>query len=277
MFRNKKGEVSIPKIVTMSAIALVIVILCMCSFVKVPTGHTGVITTFGRVENYTFDAGVHFKAPWQKVIKMDNRIQKHSVELSCFSSDIQEVTVNYTLNYQISKANAMTIYATIGKEYFDTVITPNISEAVKVSTAKFTAESLVNDRSKLAVSIEENLTELLLKYNIEVIGTSIEDIDFTDAFTNAVEAKQVAQQEKLKAQTVAEQKVIEANASAEVKKINVDAEAYEIQVRADAEAEANKKINASLSQNLIDYVRANAWDGKYPTYYGGDGALIDLR
>ena len=277
MFRNKKGEVSIPKIVTMSAIALVIVILCMCSFVKVPTGHTGVITTFGRVENYTFDAGVHFKAPWQKVIKMDNRIQKHSVELSCFSSDIQEVTVNYTLNYQISKANAMTIYATIGKEYFDTVITPNISEAVKVSTAKFTAESLVNDRSELAVSIEENLTELLLKYNIEVIGTSIEDIDFTDAFTNAVEAKQVAQQEKLKAQTVAEQKVIEANASAEVKKINVDAEAYEIQVRADAEAEANKKINASLSQNLIDYVRANAWDGKYPTYYGGDGALIDLR
>ena len=277
MFRNKNGEVSIPKIVTMSAIALVVVILCMCSFVKVPTGHTGVITTFGRVENYTFDAGVHFKAPWQKVIKMDNRIQKHSVELSCFSSDIQEVTVNYTLNYQISKANAMTIYATIGKEYFDTVITPNISEAVKVSTAKFTAESLVNDRSKLAVSIEENLTELLLKYNIEVIGTSIEDIDFTDAFTNAVEAKQVAQQEKLKAQTVAEQKVIEANASAEVKKINVDAEAYEIQVRAEAEAEANKKINASLSQNLIDYVRANAWDGKYPTYYGGDGALIDLR
>ena len=277
MFRNKNGEVSIPKIVTMSAIALVVVILCMCSFVKVPTGHTGVITTFGRVENYTFDAGVHFKAPWQKVIKMDNRIQKHSVELSCFSSDIQEVTVNYTLNYQISKANAMTIYATIGKEYFDTVITPNISEAVKVSTAKFTAESLVNDRSKLAVSIEENLTELLLKYNIEVIGTSIEDIDFTDAFTNAVEAKQVAQQEKLQAQTVAEQKVIEANASAEVKKINVDAEAYEIQVRAEAEAEANKKINASLSQNLIDYVRANAWDGKYPTYYGGDGALIDLR
>lgn len=277
MFRNKNGEVSIPKIATMSAIALVIIILCMCSFVKVPTGHTGVITTFGRVENYTFDAGVHFKAPWQKVIKMDNRIQKHTVELSCFSSDIQEVTVNYTLNYQISKANAMTIYATIGKEYFDTVITPNISEAVKVSTAKFTAESLVNDRSKLAVSIEENLTELLLKYNIEVIGTSIEDIDFTDAFTNAVEAKQVAQQEKLKAQTVAEQKVIEANASAEVKKINVDAEAYEIQVRADAEAEANKKINASLSQNLIDYVRANAWDGKYPTYYGGNGALIDLR
>ena len=146
-----------------------------------------------------------------------------------------------------------------------------------MASAKYTAESLINDRGKLATDIETNLISLLTPYNIEVVGTSIEDIDFTDAFTNAVEAKQVAQQEKLKAQTVAEQKVIEANAAAEVKKINVDAEAYEIQVRADAEAEANKKINASLSQNLIDYTRAQRWDGKYPTYFGGDSALIDLR
>jgi len=128
----------------------------------------------------------------------------------------------------------------------------------------------------------------LEQYNIEVVGTSIEDIDFTDAFTNAVEAKQVAQQEKLRAQTVAEQQIIEANASADVKKVQAnadaeackiaaDAEAYEIEVKANAEAEANRKIVESLSDKLIDYVRANAWNGEYPTYYGGDGALIDLR
>lgn len=277
MFSNKNGEISVKRIVGCAIAALIVLVLILGCFIRVPTGHTGVVSTFGRVENYTLDAGVHFKAPWQKVIKMDNRIQKHSVEMSCFSSDIQEVKVNYTLNYQISKTNAMTIYATIGREYFDTVITPNISEAVKVASAKYTAESLINDRGRLATDIETNLISLLAPYNIEVVGTSIEDIDFTDAFTNAVEAKQVAQQDKLKAQTVAEQKVIEANAAAEVKKINVDAEAYEIQVRADAEAEANKKINASLSQNLIDYTRAQRWDGKYPTYFGGDGALVDLR
>lgn len=277
MFHDKHGNLSVPRILIPVISLFIVLIVVLCSFTKVPTGHTGVLTTFGRVENYTLDAGIHFKAPWQRVVKMDNRVQKHSVELSCFSSDIQEVKVIYTLNYQISKTNAMTIYATIGQDYFDTVITPNISEAVKVSAAKFTAESLVNDRSRLASNIETSLNNLLTPYNIEVVGTSIEDIDFTDAFTNAVEAKQVAQQDKLKAQTVAEQQVIEANAAAEVKKINVDAEAYEIQVRADAEAEANKKINASLSQNLIDYTRAQRWDGKYPTYFGGDSALIDLR
>ena len=287
-FLDKHGDVRYGRIIGLSIAALFIVIMLLCSFTKVPTGHTGVITTFGKVADYTLDSGIHFKAPWQKIIKMDNRVQKHSVELSCFSSDIQEVNVLYTINYQISKADAMTIYATIGETYFDTVITPIISEAVKVSAAKFTAESLVNDRSQLASNIEENLIALLTPYNIEVVGTSIEDIDFTDAFTNAVEAKQVAQQEKLKAQTVAEQQVIEANAAAEVKKVNAnaeaeakkiaaDAEAYEIEVKANAEAEANRKIIESLTDELIDYVRANNWDGKYPTYYGNGNALIDLR
>lgn len=287
-FMTKDGDVRYGRIIAIIIGVIAALIVVFGCFTKVPTGHTGVITTFGRVENYTLDAGVHFKAPWQKVIKMDNRIQKHSIDLNCFSSDIQEVNVKYTVNYQISKSNAMTIYGTIGENYFDTVITPNISEAVKVAAAKFTAESLVNDRSQLASNIEENLISLLTPYNIEVVGTSIEDIDFTDAFTNAVEAKQVAQQEKLKAQTVAEQQVIEANAAAEVKKVNAnadaeakkiaaDAEAYEIEVKANAEAEANRKIIESLTDDLIDYVRANNWDGKYPTYFGGDGALVDLR
>ena len=81
----------------------------------VPTGHTGIVTVFGKVEDKTYEAGVHFTAPWVEVINMDNRNQKASVELSCFSSDIQEVSVTYTLNYQISKANAQTIYKEIDR------------------------------------------------------------------------------------------------------------------------------------------------------------------
>ena len=124
-------------------IGLIIVISALLStlcIVKVPTGHTGVVVTFGKVENYTLDSGVHFKAPWQSVIKMDNRIQKETVGLSAFSKDIQEVNMIYTVNYQISKNEAMTIYSTIGKEYYSTVISPSVMEAVKTVTAKYTAD-----------------------------------------------------------------------------------------------------------------------------------------
>ena len=266
---SKKGVVA--------AIALVIAAaLCVLSCVTtVPTGHTGVVTTFGHVENFTLDAGVHMVKPWQQVVKMDNRVQKQTVKLACFSSDIQEVNMAYTINYQIRKADAMTLYSTVGVAYYDTVVSPNIAEAVKVATARYTAEELVGMRDELANAIELILSEKLEQYNIEVVSTSIEDMDFTDAFTDAVEAKQVAQQNKLKAQTEAEQRVIEANAAAEVKKVQADAEAYEVLARADAEAEANRKISESLTRDLIDYNYAQHWDGKLPMMMSGsDGAVI---
>ena len=294
-FFVKDDELRIGRIIGVVAAALLIAILLLTSIAKVPTGHTGVITTFGRVENYTFDSGVHFKAPWQRVINMDNRIQKNSVALSCFSSDIQEVNITYTVNYQISKTDAMTIYSNIGKNYFDTVVAPNISEAVKVSAAKYTAESLVNDRSSLATNIENILTELLSRYNIEVVGTSIEDLDFTDAFTNAVEAKQVAAQNKLKAETEQAQKTMEQQASAERAIIAAEAEAKQaviaanadlevVQIQAEAslyagqrEAEMNQRIAEALTPNLIKYYWIKQWDGQLPTTMLDDNANVMLN
>lgn len=263
---------------------LCVVLACVTS---VPTGNTGIVTTFGQVENYVLDAGLSMKAPWQKVIKMDNRIQKKNVELACFSSDIQEVSISYTVNYQIDKANAMNIYKSIGTNYFSTVIEPSITEAVKEVTALYTAEDLVGNREDLSNAIEKVLAARLLPYNINVIDTSIEDMDFTDAFTNAVEAKQVAQQNKLKAETEAQQKIVEAEAAAKVKtveaqaqadadKIKAEADAYQIKVKADAEAEANKKVAESLTKSLIDYEYAQSWDGKYPTYVAGDSGFIPV-
>ena len=262
---TKRGAIAAVGLV---AAAALIVLSCVTT---VPTGHTGVVTTFGHVENYTLDAGVHMVKPWQQVVKMDNRVQKQTVKLACFSSDIQEVNMSYTINYQIRKADAMTLYSTVGVSYYDTVVAPNIAESVKVATARYTAEELVGMRDELANAIELILSEKLEQYNIEVVSTSIEDMDFTDAFTDAVEAKQVAQQNKLKAQTEAEQRVIEANAAAEVKKVQADAEAYEVLARAEAEAEANRKISESLTRDLIDYNYAQNWDGRLPSILSGQG------
>ena len=260
-----------------SGIAALILFIILClSVCKIPTGHTGVVTSFGKVQNYTLDAGIHMKAPWQRVIKMDNRVQKQSIELSCFSSDIQEVKIVYTVNYQIDKANAMTIYSTIGKEYYDIAVVPNITESVKVVTAKFTAEKLVGTREKLAQAIEQDLTERLKDYNIELVSTSIEDMDFTDAYTNAVEAKQVAQQNKLKAETEAEQKVIEAEANAEVARIKAQGNADAKKIAAEAEAKANEMLSKSLTDKVLKNKWYEKWDGKYPQVVSDGGTIIEF-
>lgn len=224
------------------------VLLALVSCVRtVPTGHTGIVTTFGKVEDITYEAGVHFCAPWQEVVNMDNRNQKSSVDLSCFSSDIQEVNVTYTINYQISKSNAQTIYKEIGIGYYDVIIAPRIQEAVKSEFAKYTAEELLNMRSQLSGDIRTLLTTQLEAYNVVVIDASIEDLDFSDAFTDAVEAKQVAEQKSKQAKIEQEQKNMEAEAAAKRAQIEAEAEATVAKIAAEADLEV-VKIQADAAE-----------------------------
>ena len=256
----------------------------------VPTGQTGIVTTFGRVENYTLDAGVHFISPWKSVTKMDNRTQVATIEMQSFSSDIQEVKIKYTVNYQINKENAQVIYKTIGTDYYNTVMTPKIQEAVKSVFARYNAEKLIESRGNLSKEIESILIGELSSYNIEVVTTSLEDIDFTDAFTNAVEAKQVAEQNKLKTTTEQETANIQAEAEAkrQVIKAQADADSSILAAKADAEVQkigadaaeyAGKKDAAILSAvgeqlnsypDLIKYLYYQHWNGKLPDTMLGD-------
>ncbi len=248
-----------------------VVLAVLCTFfgciTSVTTGNTGVVTTFGKVEDFTLEAGFHLKAPWHSVIEMDNRVQKTTVTLSCFSSDIQEVSMVYTVNYQIDKSNAQEIYKTIGKDYYLTIVDPNIHEAVKVATAKYTAEQLVQTRSDLAKNIEDLLQVSLSNYNIKVASTAIEDMDFTDAFTNAVEAKQVAEQKKKQAEIEQAQALAqaennkkiamtEAEAAAEVAKIQAEADREVAQISADSAEYQGKKEAAIALQRLASI---NGW------------------
>ena len=263
-------------IILATIIFIVALVVFFNSYCVIGTGETGILTTFGHVEAGTLQAGVHWKLPYQHVVKMNNRVQKSSETLQCFSKDIQEVNVLYTVNYRISATNASEIYKTIGTEYYSTIVVPNILECVKEEAARYTAEELVSSREKLAMNVQESLSIKLADYNIELVATSIEDLDFTDAFTNAVEAKQVAQQNKLKAQTEAEQKIVEANADAEKRKIEADANAYEIEKQAEAQAKANEMLANSLTRGVLTYKFYEKWNGVLPSVTAGNDLSMIL-
>ena len=252
LFYGLKKNKTVLRTIAPLAACLVAAILAAASCVRtVPTGHTGIVTVFGKVKDQTYEAGVHFCAPWEEVVNMDNRNQKASVDLLCFSSDIQEVSVTYTVNYQISKQNAQMIYKEIGVSYYETVITPSIQEAVKSEFAKYTAEELLNNRSKLSTDIRNTLTAELSAYNIVMIDSSIENLDFSDVFTDAVEAKQVAEQKSKQAKIEQEQKNMEAEAAA--KRAEIDAQAAaavaEIEAKAAAAVQSSSRIQHSQERS----------------------------
>lgn len=277
------------KTIPIIAILVALALLGVSLFVtQVPTGFTGVLTTFGRVEDRALDPGLNVKMPWQKIVTIDNREQRIPFQFSSFSSDIQQTSVSGSINIQVNPKSAMTLYSSVGMKYSDTLVAPRLFENVKIVIGRYTAENLIAKRDLLADEVLTLMKSDLENYGINVISISIEDIDFTDSFTNAIEAKQVATQDKLRAQTVQEQATMEAEAQAErqriaaqaeadVAKIQADADAYATTTRATAEAEANAKINASLTQDLIEYVQANNWNGQLPTtFMGGDAGTVPI-
>lgn len=295
---NKIGErtetvANIPGIIISAAVVLIALILVLSCITTVPTGYTGILTTFGRVEDVTMSAGVHFIAPWQRVIKLDNRTQKVDITTQTFSADIQQVDVAMSVNYCIDQSTAQELYKTVGEKYYDTVLYPRILENTKAVFAKYTAEELVANRNVLSGEIQELLKSDAARYGIQIVNFSVEDIDFTDAFTNAVEAKQVAAQNKLTAETeqaqktmeqeqIAKRRIIDANAAAEEARIQAEADLEVTKIQADAaeyaglkEAAKNKAISEWLTDTLIKYYYIQQWDGKLPqTMLSGDTTML---
>ena len=277
-----------------SFIALIVALILAFSMIKtVPTGYTGILTTFGKVEPNTVSAGVHVIAPWQKIVKLDNRTQKVSVETDTFSKDIQQVKVSLAVNFCIDQTTAQELYKTVGVNYYESVVLPRILENVKAVVAEYSAENLVAKRGELSDEILTRLTDDAAAYGINIISISVEDIDFTDEFTDAVERKQVATQNKLAAETEqaqktmeeqaaadravisakakAEQDVIAANAELEVTKIQAEAALY----AGEKEAEMNKRIAESLTPNLVKYYYIKQWEGVLPkTVLGEDNSFM---
>ena len=149
------------------------------------------------------------------------------------------------------------------------------------------------------------MTEKLSSYNIVVIDTSLENLDFSDAFTDAVEAKQVAEQKSKQAEIEQTQALMEAeykariseteaNAAATVAKIAAQADLDIVKIQADAAEYAGMKDAAVIGQikevftvdpehmtnddirNLLMYYYILEWNGELPQTYIGTEELYNM-
>lgn len=289
------------------ALVLAAIILITSCMSTVPTGHTGILTTFGRVEDVSLGNGLNFHKPWQNVVTMTNKEQKFTEANVSFSKDLQEVTYTYTVKYNLLPNAAPKIYKTVGENYFDILVKPQVNNSVKVAFGKREAEEMTENRSIIQAEINEAVSEYATGYGIEA-KVFLDDFDFTDAYTNAIEAKQVAEQEALRDKTqqqmeterakqLAERTKIQAENDAAIRKINADADAEAARVKAQADfevaqleadavayagqkqAEATAALAAAITEEVVAYEYAQNWSGDLPTYMmGANGALpiIDI-
>lgn len=247
------------------AILFVLLVVANC-FTIVDAGHTGVVVTLGKVNEDVLQEGLHIKAPFvQQIVKIDNRIIKLEVDTEAFSKDLQTVETTLAINYRVDTSKSYSIYKNIGARYEDVLVVPAVNEVLKAITAQYTAEESVTNRSLISDGLVNGLNEKLNSIGLFVTDVNIINFDFSAAFINAIEEKQVAQQQLLKAETEKQTAITNAEAQAETTRI-----------KAEAEADANNKIKASLNEDIIRSKFYDKWDGKLPQAMGSDSVITNI-
>ncbi len=243
---------------------LAILIFLFNSFEVVGAGERGVVfSKLGGVQEGVRGEGLQFKIPLvQDIIAMDVKIQKSETDASASSKDLQTVHSRIALNYHIAPDRASAIYQDVGISYKERLIDPAVQEAVKATTAQFTAEELITRRGEVSAQIKNSLAERLLARNILVDEFNIVDFAFSDVFNEAIESKQTAEQAALKAQR-------------DLERIKIEAEQSITAAR--AEAEAQRLQRETITDTLLQLRAIEKWNGVLPQVSGGAVPFIDLQ
>lgn len=246
---------STKQIVTLVILGVgIILFLIINPFVFVTAGQRGIVMNWGAVSDTVLSEGIHWRTPIVQSVKtIDVRTQKEQVDSSAASKDLQTVNAKVALNYHVIPDKVNLLWQKIGADYKDRIIDPAVQEAVKSTTAKYTAEELITKRENVKDEIKTTLTARLTNEYIAVDEFSIVDFNFSESFNKAIEAKQTAVQQALQAEN-------------DLRRIKVEAEQRVAQAKAEAEA-IKIQAEAVTQQGGKDYVQLQAimkWDGKLP-------------
>jgi len=259
-----------PGLIKVVAVVIVIFVIFSGSLVIIGPGQRGVVINFGAVSPVVWDEGLHFKIPvYQRVEKMDVRVQKEQTEAAAASKDLQDTHSTIAVNFNIIPDKAGWVFQNIGRGYNERVIDPVTQEVVKAVTARYTAVELITNREKIPTEIKELLKARLLDYHISVVDVSIVNFKFSAQFTQAIENKQTAEQMALKA-------------SRDLDRIKI--EAQQKIAAAQAEAESLRLQRQNITQDLVELRRIEAmqeairkWNGVLPQVTGGAMPFIDAK
>lgn len=289
---------SLGGIATAVIIALVVIVLFVCT-VRIPAGYVGVVYNMnGGISDRTLTQGFHVISPTQNVTTYSIGIEQSYLTASkdgdssddesfeVPSNDGKGLTVDMTFTYRYDANRVADTFTRFkgqsGKDVKNSFIKPNIMSWTKEVTAKYSVIDLLGDkRATLNSELTDYLKQKFEPYGIVIESVSLINIDPDEETRSAVQKKVNAQQDlelaKIEQQTAnvnaekeKEVAITKANQEKETAQINAEAKLIEAQ----AQADANRLISQSLTPELIRQQMYDKWDGKLPTVQAGNDSSV---
>ena len=252
------------------------------SFSIIPTGSTGVKSTFGQIDANTLHSGFNWKIPIaQNIAVVNNKQQDVKFDKDKIWSETSKRTAIYykdiTVTYQINPEKSAWIYANV-TDYENNMISQAIVSSGIKSASKTLSDTDATNRAKIEPLVLRHIqTAVDEKYGAGVLHINkvvIANADFDESYSKAVAEKQKAQLAAEKQAIENEKNIKAAEAKAKIKKTNAQADADALKIKSEAQAEANKKVSSSLNDDVLTKQYIEKWDGKLPNTVAGDSSTV---
>jgi regulator of protease activity HflC (stomatin/prohibitin superfamily) len=278
------------------AIAVAIIIGIWSAFYTIDEGHVGIVKRFGEATTQV-NPGLHTKVPFADTIEeLEIRTRKNTENMKASTFEQMPVQAEVSVNWTVNRIEAFELYKGYGglDQFENRILDPRLRSATKDALARFKAEQIIQNRGQVIQKIEETLLTAMSDFPVKLDSVQIENLILPQKYLQSIETKQTeknlaaAEMHRLERQKLeAQREVNTAEAKRDAEKARADGSAYAIITEATAEAKAiklkglaeaeaiQKKAAAIKSSSvLVDYVKAQQWDGKLPTTVMGSGQDI---
>ncbi len=251
------------------------------SFVIIPTGYTGIRSTFGQISQLTVPNGLNWKIPFVQDITIVNNKQQ-DVQLGAgqiwgeSAEKVQVYAADVTVSYRLNPESSAYLYANYRD--IENVITEGmLSTAVKQAMAQLPAAQVtqrvsIEPASKL--TLQQVVDEKYGAGNISIVQLIIGSMDFEESYNTGLAAKNQALLEQEQKAIVNQTNIEAAEAEAAAARIRAQGQADAARIAAEGKAEANAIVDGSVTDNTLRQDMLDKWDGQLPdAMLGEQGAM----
>lgn len=292
-----KGFIGAVILAILIVVALILIGVCT---ERIPAGYVGVVYNMsGGVDGEILSQGWHVVAPTKKITTYSIGIEQSYLSaenkgdspkdesFSIPTSDGKTVRVNLEFSYRFDEDRVAETFTRFkgksGEDIKDTFIKPKIIAWTQEVSANYPVTDIFGDkRTQINAELDTYLREKFDPYGIIIDTVNFTDISVDDETAAAIQKKVNAQQELELANIEAETAQVQAEKDKKVAQIQADQEIIDAEAKAkatliaaEAEANANKQIAASLTEELIEKIKYERWNGELPKVSGGT-SIVDV-
>ena len=270
---NNKGQIG--TIVTV-IVFILLFIFVVGSIDTVDQSEVGVTVRFKQITG-TLDPGMHWTGFFTHTYTYDTGIQQKSIIFDRDSSAVDktgqdvygEISVNYRLNRdpvmmkQMYSDGLRSLEAIERAKLIDKLIRSSFKEV----TSQYEAIEIIQNRAEVKAKTIARIKANFPNKEFELLDVSVDNIDFSQGYKEAIELKKIKSQQKL---AEMEQTVI------------IQEQQKQALIVAETEAQKMKLQKEQISDKLNTQLMLERWNGILPTTLiitqgdNGMGMLLDL-